>query len=103
MFFDAYVPRVDRQEHHALERFATGRKIMINTWKRVLIGAVALAATLSPAFAQSYSFPTYAYLHPENAQRHDNGRVVHSNAVYNYAPATDEGYGPSAAARGSSH
>jgi len=44
---------------------------MTNKLKIVLIATIAVAGIASPALAQSYSFPTYAYLHPEtgNAQQ----------------------------------
>jgi hypothetical protein len=39
-------------------------KIMTKKSRLALIAATAVVGVASPAFAQSYSFPTYAYTHP---------------------------------------
>jgi len=73
-----------------------------------LIAAIAVLGIASPAFAQSYSFPTYAYTHPATglgSSAHAPARNAH---LYNAAPAantpwaTDPNTWGSAAARGNS-
>lgn len=82
---------------------------MTNKLKIALIATIAVAGIASPALAQSYSFPTYAYLHPEtgNAQQL---RVVFGapHGLYNSVmiPKASSAFNSnqsSAAGRGNSH
>jgi hypothetical protein len=67
-----------------------------------LIAAAVVMGIVSPALAQSFSFPTYDYLHPQTVR--DNYRAADPRRLYNHLPAQGEQPGrPSAAAMGNSH
>jgi hypothetical protein len=53
--------------------------------KLAVIAAVAALGIASPAFAQSYSFPTYAYQHLRQgeASAPQRGKIDARNPVYN--------------------
>lgn len=75
---------------------------MRNQLKLALVVAVMGMGLASPALAQSYSFPTYAYLHPQTVP--SNYEAARAGALYNYAPVQGEQAAwPSAAAMGNSH
>jgi hypothetical protein len=76
---------------------------MRNQFKFALVAATMAMGIASPALAQSYSFPTYAYLHPQTVQP-DYGTALRGG-LYNYIPAQGEQATtwPSAAAMGNSH
>jgi hypothetical protein len=66
------------------------------------IAAAMVMEIVSPALAQSFSFPTYAYLHPQTV-RHDY-RAAYPRRLYNYLPTQGgQAAWPSAAAMGNSH
>jgi hypothetical protein len=75
------------------------------------IAAVAAAGIVSPSFAQSYSFPTYAYQHPlpGEASIPQNGKIVarrgpfYNSTVVTGAPSTSNFPEWSAVGRGNSH
>lgn len=74
---------------------------MSNWFKFTFIAAATTMGIAAPAHAQSFSFPTYAYLHSRTVQR-DHGTAGQSG-LYNYAPAQGERTPwPSAAALGNS-
>jgi hypothetical protein len=81
---------------------AVRKNIMSNQLKFVLIAAATAMGMVSPALAQSFSFPTYAYLHPQT-NSHNYG-TAHAGRLYNNVSGQDEQAAwPSAAAMGNSH
>jgi len=84
-------------------------KIITEKSGLAVIAAIAALGVASPASAQSYSFPTYAYMHPATGL----GSSAHAPALdahlYDAASRTntpwtaDPNTWGSAAARGSSH
>lgn len=84
-------------------------KIMIKKSSLALIAAIAVLGVASPTFAQSYSFPTYAYLHSGAGLGSAGHAPAQKASLYDAAasanaPSTvDPNAWGAAAARGNSH
>jgi hypothetical protein len=76
-------------------------KIVTKKSGLALVAAIAVFGVASPAFAQSYSFPTYTYLHPAAAPGSAPARRAGLyNAAANTPSAVDPNAWVSSAARG---
>lgn len=74
---------------------------MRNWFTYSFVAAAITMALAASAHAQSLSFPTYAYLHSQTAQR--NHETADRSGLYSYLPAQNEqSPWPSAAAMGNS-
>lgn len=83
-------------------------KIMTGKSRLALIAAIAVFGVASPAFAQSYSFPTYAYLHSTAAPGSayapaQKAGLYDATAAANTPLAVNPNARESSAARGNSH
>jgi hypothetical protein len=81
-------------------KLVSRRSAMRNTFKFAVVTGVMVIGTISQALAQSYSFPTYAYLHRQIVSQND-GAPFDRKTFYDFVPGPGD-QATSAAARGNS-